>query len=258
MPNENETPTIETTTLPQGENQEHSGANQTGPANEGQGSVTDAEIAAKEQKKANLDKAIAEAEEELRKKRQAAKQQAENKEDEDEEEEEEETPQSMNVQIDFNDPAAKAWDKHIRKNVSPIAQEREAEKAEIRKFAIKEFLADKPAIARDPEKIKELMEMYQRVATNTGLTKEGVTADLSRAFGALYHEQLVEAAKTQKFDRVKEMELFSDPGVDKGATGYVNEERKMPNLSPDDLKVLNSWGLTPEQWWEMQKNQSSE
>lgn len=255
MPNENDTPATENPTPTQGAENE-SGASQTGatgPDNGNQNAALDAEIAAKEAKKANLDKAIEEAEEDLRKKRQAAKQPAKN--EEDDEEEEEETPTS-NAEIDFNDPAAKAWDQHIKKNVSPIQAEREAEKAEIRKFTIKEFLADKPAIARDPEKVKELIGMYDRIKTNTGLTKEGVRADLSRAFGALYHEELIDASKNQKFDRVKEMQLFSDPGIDHGATGYTEEKTKTPNLSAEDKKQLAAWGLTPEQWAEMQANQS--
>lgn len=221
------------------------------PINDKTNEVTDAELEAKALKKANLDKAIEEAEEKLRQKREAAKvvQSKEVEKDEDDE---------SDAKIDFNDPAAKAWDKHIRDNVSPISNEREAEKAEIRKFTIKEFLTDKPALARDPEKVKELIDMYDRIKSNTGLTKEGVLLDLGRAFGALYHEQLSEAAKTQRFEKVKEMELFSSPAVDQGATGYINEKQKRPNLSQDDLKILQNWGMTPEQWYEMKEKESAE
>ena len=201
----------------------------------------DAAIAAKESKKANLDKAIAEAEETLRKKREASK--------EDDHKDDGEIPD-----IDMNDPGAKAWDKRIKDTVDPLTKGREAEKAEIRKFSIRDFLKDKPAVARDPEKVKELIEMYDRIKENTGLTKEGVLLDLNRAFAALYHEQLIDAAKTQKFERVKEMELFSSPGVDQGATGYVNEDVKMPAMSADDRKVLAQWGMTPEEWWAMKTN----
>lgn len=201
--------------------------------------ASEAEIKAKEEKKANLDKAIDEAEAILQKKRDEAKRVLGV-------EEGEEIPE-----IDMDDPAAKAWDKRIKDTVDPLAKGREAEKAEIRKFTISEFLSDKPALARDPAKVTELIEMYDRVKTNTGLTKEGVLLDLNRAFGALYHEQLIDAAKTQKFERVKEMQLFSEPGVDQGATGYVNEQTRMPNMSAEDRKILAQWGMTPEEWWAM-------
>lgn len=205
----------------------------------------DAELKAKEEKKANLDKAIAEAEENLRKKREEARNAASQS----------GAPapsQEEKVEIDMNDPGAKAWDEHIKKTVSPLQQEIEKEKAEVRTLALREFLSDKPALASNPEKVKELVDLYDRIKIATERNKEGVLLDLNKAFAALYSEQLIDAAKTQKIDRVKELNLFNEPAIDKGATAYGSEKERMPNLSAADIKVLASWGMTPQQWWEMQ------
>lgn len=199
----------------------------------------DLELKAKEEKKANLDKAILEAEEQLKTKRKAKQ---------------DIPPEEVELEIDMNDPGAKAWDKHIKKNVQPLAENLEKEKAEVRQFALKEFLQDKPALANNPEKVKELVDLYDRIKIASERNKEGVLLDLNKAFAAIYHEQLINAAKAGKFEKVKEMELFSNPAVDKGATSYVDEKEKMPNLSKEDREILAKWGMTPEQWWEMKRS----
>jgi hypothetical protein len=199
----------------------------------------DSELKAKEEKKANLEKAIQEAEEQLKSKRKARQ----------------ELPSDeVELEIDMHDPGAKAWDKHITKKVQPLAENLEKERAEVRQFALKEFLQDKPALANNPEKVKELVDLYDRIKIASERNKEGVLLDLNKAFAAIYHEQLINAAKAGKIEKVKELELFSTPAIDKGATGYVDEKEKMPNLSKEDREILYKWGLTEEQWWDMKQS----
>lgn len=206
----------------------------------------EAEEAKKREKLQNMSKAIEEAEAQLEKVRKERKEIVANK-----SEEQEEDPE-----IDFTDPGAKAWDKHISSKLSPIQQQTEKEKAEVRKYALSEFLKDKPALAKDPEKLKELMQTYESIKTATERNKEGVLTDLNKAFAAVYHEDLISAAQTAKFEKIKEKQLFSDPAVTEGSTGYVNEREVMPQYSSEDRKILAKWGITPEQHWEMIKEQS--
>lgn len=205
----------------------------------------DKEIASKEAKLQNLSKAVEEAQSQLEKSRKEKQSIAsgEGKQDE------------GDLQIDFNDPGAKLWDKHISDKLTPLQIQVEKEKAEVRKFALAEFLKDKPALARDPDKLKELMATYDSLKTATERNKEGVLIDLNKAFAAVYHEDLIQAAQTAKFERIREKQIFSEPAVSEGATGYVNEREVMPQYSKEDREILAKWGITPEQHWEMQKEQ---
>lgn len=203
----------------------------------------DTEIQHKESKLSNINKAIQEAEKQLEKIRK--EKQGTQTEDNSAEE----------ARIDFTDPGAQAWDKHITDKLSPLQLEEEKAKAEIRSFALKEFLADKPSLASSPDKLKELMDVYSRIKTATERNKEGVLIDLKRAFAAVYHDDLIDAARSAKFDKIREKQIFSEVGITEGATGYVNEREIMPQYSKEDREILAKWGITPEQHWEMQKEQ---
>lgn len=245
MPNEDGTPTPEEITQKQE-------ADAKAKAEADKKAAIDAETKSKELHLQNINKAIDEAETDLQEKRRLAKEAAQKPAPVDK-------PAVEEIpQIDDNAPESKAWTKRIKENVDPLAQQNEAEKAEIRKFALGKFLADKPALAADPTKVKELMDVYAKIATNTGKTQEGVLIDLNKAFGAVYSEQLINTAKNGRIERAKEMQLFSDPAIDKGATGYADEKERMPNLSAEDRAQLAKWGMTPEAWWASQQKPKAE
>lgn len=235
MPNEDGTPTPE-------ELAQKQEADAKAKAEADKKAALDAETKGKEQHLLNINKAIEEAETDLQEKRRLAKEAASKPAPVDK-------PVEEIPQIDETAPESKAWNKKINDKVDPLAQQNEAEKAEIRKFALSKFLADKPALAADPTKVKELMDVYAKIATNTGKTQEGVLIDLGKAFGAVYSEQLINTARTGRVERAKEMQLFSDPAVDKGATGYAENQVRRPNLTAEDRKQLAAWGMTEEQYF---------
>lgn len=199
------------------------------------------EIEKKEEHLANVNKAIAEANEELRKLR-AAKKAAKASLPETEEEE---LPK-----IDLNDPSAKAWMKHIGEQVSPLQAELDSERREIRTFALQQFLADKPALSKNPEQVKELVGLYEKIRTATERTTEGVLLDLQKAYAALNADDLIAAAKGQRVEKAKVDSAFSDIAVSRGASSY--QSPKKPNyaaaLSEDDKLQLAKWGISPEDW----------
>lgn len=164
--------------------------------------------------------------------------------------EEEEIPQ-----IDMNDPSAKAWNKHIEEKVNPAIEEAEKGKAEIRQYALDQFLAARPAIARNPEKLKELMAMYERLHTASERTVEGVIMDLDRAYAAVYHQELLQAAQEQKIDTARRDAIFSDPAVSRGSTSYSSPKEQPVKLSAEEQAILAKWGMTPQEWQTMRNEQ---
>ena len=197
------------------------------------------EVLKKQEQLQNLEKAIAEANAELKKTREVKKQVIE-----------EEIPK-----IDFNDPSSKAWDKHIRENVSPLQVEMEKEKEEIRNFALREFMEDKPALARNPEKIKELVGVYDKIKTASERTKEGVLNDLNKAFAVVYSEELMSSAREARVNKAQGDAMFSEAGVSRGSTAYFKEKEADPsqNLSEDDKAILARWGMSSQEWGEAKK-----
>lgn len=190
--------------------------------------VQDDELKKKEEQKANLDKAIKEANDELRRKREELKRPSEVVED--------------NVpQIDLNDPSAKAWDKHIRDNTAPLSSQIEKQKDEVRTFALRRFLADKPALARNPEKLKEIMSTYDRIKVATEQTQEGVLMDLDRAYGATFHEELIAAARGSRLDTAKDEMIASDIAISRGATSEPSKAPVKRQLSADEQQVVAQW-----------------
>lgn len=205
----------------------------------------DPEVLKKEEIKANLDKAIAEAQEEVKRIR---KEKAMLKTS---------TPQEIEEdlpKIDMDDPSAKAWNKHIQQQVSPVKGELEQEKVEIRQFALKEFLADKPSLASKPEKVKEMMGMYERIKSSSERTREGVLLDLDRAYAAAFHTELLDAARGRRMDQAKADALFSDIAVSKGATSYTSKDDvSNEKLTEEDRRILARWGMSAQEWQDQRK-----
>lgn len=205
----------------------------------------DPEVQKKEEIKANLDRAIAEMNGRLKKLRK------EEKSIKSGEPEEEDLPR-----IDMDDPSAKAWDKHIRQQVSPVKYELEQEKAEVREAAIRDFLSDKPSLASKPEKVKELVSEYEALSKGriSERTKEGVITYLGKAYASIFHEELLNAARGRRIDQAKADVLFSDIAVSKGATSYASkEDASQEKLSEDDRRVLAKWGMSPQEWQDQRK-----
>ncbi len=185
----------------------------------------------KAEQKANLDKAILEAQETLRQTRADIKKAKTA----------EEIAEDNLPQIDMEDPSAKAWDKHIRKTTAPYSEQLEKQRDEVRTFALRKYLADKPSLAKNPEKLKELMSNYDRVKTSTEQTQEGVLMDLDRAYGATFHEELISAARNSRIDRAREDMIYSDIAVDKGAGNEPNTPVTKRRLSAEEQRIIDSW-----------------
>ena len=199
-------------------------------------SAEDQEKVKKAEQLSNLNKAISEAQGELKKVRKAKKEAGVAP-------EEEELPK-----INMEDPSAKAWDRHIRENVAPLNQELEKEKEEVRSFALREFLADKPNLAKDPEKLKAVISTYDRIKTASERTREGVLLDLDKAYAAEHYQEILGDARQKRMDAARNDAAFSDIGVSRGSTAYSNPSEVNPSLSEDDRAVLAKWGMTPADW----------
>lgn len=186
----------------------------------------DSEVLKKQEHLANLDKAISEAQSQLKTLRQAKKQPVQDN----------ELPK-----IDFEDPSSQAWNNHIRSQVNPVREELEQEKEEIRRFALNEFLSEKPALAGSPEKVKLLVQMYEKIRTATERTKEGVLLDLEKAYGAVFHKELIEAVRTRKIDEIKKDSILSDVAISRGATSYQEQRPTQKVLSQEEKEISNKW-----------------
>ena len=197
----------------------------------------DEQLQKKQEQLSNLNKAIQEANNALRDKRKAPKRQVQ--------EEEEEIPK-----IDMNDPGSKAWDRHISEKVTPLQTELDKEKQEIRSFALRRFLEDKPNLVQSQEKIKVLMDTYDRIKTASERTVEGVLMDLDRAYAAENHEELLAAAGQRVSSRAKAEEAFSDIAVSRGSTAYPTQRTsKRRRLSDEERElVIKAYGSEAEYW----------
>lgn len=204
------------------------------------------ELKKKEEHLANINKAIAQANEDLKKARAAAKAAKGGSVPSDEE----------NLpQIDMNDPGSKAWDKHFSDKVNPLQEELAKEKDEIRTFALKEFLKDKPNLANDADAIKRVMQTYDKIRNSSERTREGVMLDLDRAYAAEFHTDILQGRREGRIAEAQGDAIFSDPAVSRGDNSFKSEREKTPHLSKEDELILSKWGLTATQWVEMKKKQ---
>ncbi len=186
----------------------------------------------KEEKKANLEKAIAEAQTTLRETREQIKKAKTGT------VVEEEIPQ-----IDDTDPSAKAWNKRIQDTTGPISSQLERQKEEVRTFALRRFLSDKPSLAKNPEKLKELMSNYERIKVATEQTQEGVLLDLDKAYGATFHEELVNAARNARIDQAKEDMIASDIAIDRGANTEQAAKPTKRQYTAEEKRIVEMWEL---------------
>ncbi len=203
----------------------------------------DPAVKAKTEQLANLDKAIKEEQDRLRKVRKDRKQATVV------DPEEEELPK-----INLEDPSAKAWDRRIQQAAAPANQELERAKEERRLFALRQFLADKPSLSKDPQKLKAMMETYDKLKTSTELTSEGILMDLDKAYAAEHADELIGAARSSRIDGARNDAVFSDIGVSRGSSSYSsNKEEKPVQLNEEERQILARWGMTPAEWQETKK-----
>jgi hypothetical protein len=207
----------------------------------------DEEALKKEEQLQNLNKAIEIANEELRTVRKNIKQVKTAP-------TEEELPK-----IDMDDPSSKAWDKHINDKVSPVQQELEQEKLEVRSFALRQFLADKPLLAKDSEKVKQLISTYEALSKGriSERTSEGVLTYLDKAYAAENHDELLASAGQKRVDKAKADSAFSDIAISKGSTGYPEQHEATTPLSESDKAILAKWGMGEEEYQKLVKAQKS-
>ncbi len=199
----------------------------------------------KEEHLANINKAIAEANEELRKKRKQVKEPVI---------EEDELPK-----IDMKDPSAKAWDKHISEKVNPLSAENDKEKDEVRDYALQTFLSDKPSLAKSPEKLKSVMETYYRLSEGkiSGKTFEGVITYLEKAYAAESKDEILAQQRRDRVARAQADAVFSDPAVSRGSTSYSSERESTPTYNEEAKAILAKWNMTPQEHAELVKKQKA-
>jgi len=181
---------------------------------------------------ANIEKAIAEGNKKLKEIRTAIKQVKP--------QETEELPK-----IDLDDPSARAWDNRINDTVNPVKAEMEAEKQEIRSFALQDFLADKPALAKDPEKVKELVQVYEKIRTATERTVPGVLTDLRRAYAAQNADNLLKVADQTRVAKAQADATFADPAISRGASSYQAPKKLVPTYDKEQQQILARWSTSP-------------
>lgn len=201
--------------------------------------LEDEKISKKEEQLNNLNKAIQEAEAHLRKKR--AKPQPK-------QEEEEES-----IQIDDSDPSSRAWNKRISESLAPVQSEIEQAKSERRVFALRQFLQDKPTLAKNAEKISRLMDTYEKIKSSSELTSEGILTDIARAYYADNHQDILATEDSREIERAKAESIASDIGVSKGSTTYTPQREAFVPLSDEDKAILAKWNFPEEEFKALKK-----
>lgn len=161
--------------------------------------------------------------------------------------------------IDMEDPSSRAWDQHIVEKVAPVQRELEQEKQEVRSYALREFLADKPLLAKSPEKVKQLISSYEALSAGriSEKTKEGVLLYLDKAYAAENYDELLAVSGQKRVNKAKADIAFSDIATSKGATGYPSSKESTAPLTADDRAILAKWNLSEEEWQEMDKKQKA-
>jgi len=200
----------------------------------------DLDVQKKKEQLENLNKAIREANEQLKTARTAKKQ---------------EISEDTIPKIDKDDPASKAWLKEIKENVNPLQQEIEKEKGEIFDMSLRKFLNDNPYIAGKPEKLKELVEVYQRNDTSTGRIPELVYKNLEKSAAFLFHDELISQVRENRIKGAKADALFSDPAISRGSTTYFQERETSPaaNLTDEEKQIILRMGYKSVEEWAADK-----
>lgn len=149
---------------------------------------------------------------------------------------------STEVKIDETSPEAQAWIKKMQSQVTPVQEELEKEKSEIRTFAISKFLDGKPSLAKNPEKLKELMAVYERSHTASERTSEGILSDLEKAYAYTHSSELLDAARQGRVDDAKRSAIFADIAVSRGSTGYAAPQEQPTQHTDEEKAILARWG----------------
>ena len=143
--------------------------------------------------------------------------------------------------IDEADPDAQAWLKKIHQTVSPVQDELDKEKAEIRQFSLDEFLADKPSLAKNPDKLKEVLSVYDKIKTASERTTQGVLLDLRKAYAAVFQDELLEADRQNRVEGVRRDAAFSEAGISRGSTAYSSPKETRPKLTAEEERLAVRW-----------------
>ena len=191
---------------------------------------------AKEEHLANLNKAIEVQSEELRRIRKEKKVVKSTDDDDD-----------IPV-INDEDPSAKAWNRRIRESVAPVQEQMERAQDEVRSSALREFLKDKPSLARDPEKVKRLVSRYEKIHEGTELNKDNAIEDFEAAYVSLDPKAILEAARSRRVNEAKAENMYSDIVVDSGTTTYRKErDVSSPQINEEDIPlILKMYGSVEE------------
>jgi hypothetical protein len=138
--------------------------------------------------------------------------------------------------IDFDDPGSKAWDKHIKEQVTPLQKEIEQEKQERFDYALDEVLDELPDLA-DKEKLKETMGVYN--ALPQARTIEGIKTNLKRAFAAVDPEGLVSRMREKRGEKVRSDMAFSQAAISRGVSSMQTDKELSPsdNLSKEEKEA---------------------
>lgn len=145
--------------------------------------------------------------------------------------------------IDLEDPSAKAWNRHIQNAVEPALAESEKEKAEILETEVQKFLQDKPSLAKDSAKVKDLMETFEALSNGriTGKVPAKVQEYLIKAYGAITYEER-EAADFLERQRQAEADAeFSQAAISKGATGQQSPKPVKKKYSDEEKLIIAQW-----------------
>jgi hypothetical protein len=198
-----------------------------------------------EQRLANLKKAIVEAEGELTAIRKAKK----SEKSATTPEEEDDLP---NIEQTIEqDPTAKAFDRRQDRKIQPLKDEMEQAKSEVRGFALRQFLDANPSLARDSNKVKEMMQYYEKIRTCTERTAEGVLLDLRKAAAVVFHEDILNAARNQRDNEAQAEQAFSEPAVSSGTTGYrTPTDHSKKTLTAEERAMLAKWNVPEGEWQE--------
>ena len=162
------------------------------------------------------------------------------------------------LEINREDPNSKAWIKEIEKNVNPFQQELEKEKQEVFNFSLDKFLKSHPTISADPEQVKKTIETYERIKDNSGRTQEGVLIDLERSYAANNYQQVLEREREAGFEKAKDDLVFSSPAISRGATNYKQDHDRLPNLTNEEIKVIEAQGWSVDEWWKAKKKHDNQ
>lgn len=224
----------------------------TGTGSNVQGQKTPEEI--KKEHLANLDKAIVEAEDILRKKREEKKQlgggtgQGSG--------EGSGSGQGTAVVINREDPSSQAWIKEIGGSVAPALQALEADQKEVFTLSLRRFLQDKPALAGNAGKLKELVDTYAALLPTRGITgriPEGVSGVLEAAYGAIFSPEILRQARSAGIEAARVDSTLVDAATDHGGTGQRNTGDGKPRrrqLSAEEEQLAVRWYGSTDKYFE--------